>query len=473
MFVGIDLGSSSVKVIAIDASHVIKASATYADGTSAFEHDANMVSQSVRHALTSLFQKGIDPFSIEGIGLCGHGPSIIFVDDLINAHTPIITWQDKRAYPQARFLQSKLPNFLKDGTSYEAKLLWFYQNYPELFHTKQRALYPKDYLIALLCGEVIMDSSTASTIAFYKDGNWNAADSFFPKSVMPRVVPSWECVGHTSTEFAALCGFVPGTPIYPGGIDAFCEAVGAGGFAQGSAIDGSGTSTCLTRSIRSDEQLKGAMLSPSSLPEHVLPRAKLLIHMLSCTGLSYRWLSSLFSRKELDALQDELQPSNPVNMIYLPYLSGERFPIFDDKATGAFLGLRPDTGKKELLQALFQGVALAIDQNLSLMGEGIQKVRAVGGANQSDAWLQIKANVTGLPYQKMAETDASAQGAALIAALGSGYELHKLEGLIKVERTFAPDPEAVARYAPLKPIYQSLYSNLKDSFHNLFDLSVE
>lgn len=473
MFLGIDLGSSSVKAMAVSESGVRKAREGYPAGTSAYEHDAGMVAGTVRDALLSLFSQGVRAEEIQAVGLCGHGPSVVFVDAGGRAVTPIVTWQDKRAYREAEQLQAAIPGFTKDGTSYEAKLLWFYRHRPHLFQQGAAALYPKDYLLHLLCPGPVMDSSTASTFCFYDASrrSWDGCDPFFPKEIMPRVVNSWACAGETSTAYAASCGLVPGTPVYPGGIDSFCEAVGAGGFRPETAVDGSGTSTCLTRTVAGGMVLRGSLVPPERLPEHVLPDARLLIHMLSCTGLSYEWFSTLFTPEAAAALQAQVVPERPVPLLYLPYLSGERFPVFDDRASGAFLGLRPDTDRAQLLQGLFQGVALAVDQNFALMGEGIRKVRAVGGANRSPAWLQIKANVTRLPYEQMAEADASALGAALVAALGSGaFDSRQLERLVRVERVFEPQPGSFAGYGALQQLYKSLYGSVRESLHGLFEL---
>lgn len=473
MFLGIDLGTSSVKVMAVSEAGVRKARAGYPPGTGAFEHDAGMVADTVREALLALFAQGVRAEEIQAIGLCGHGPSVVFLDENCRAVTPIVTWQDKRAYREAEQLQAAIPGFTKDGTSYEAKLCWFYRHRPDLFQQGAIALYPKDYLLHLLCPGPVMDSSTASTLAFYDASrrSWDGCDPFFPKEIMPRVAESWVCAGETSTAYAASCGLVPGTPVYPGGIDSFCEAVGAGGFSPDTAVDGSGTSTCLTRTVAGGMALTGSLIPPERLPEHVLPDAKFLIHMLSGTGLSYEWFSSLFTPEATAALQAQVVPERPVPLLYLPYLSGERFPVFDDRASGVFLGLRPDTDRAELLQGLFQGAAFAIAQNFALMGEGIRKVRAVGGANRSAPWLQIKANATNLPYEQMAEPDASALGAALIAALGSGaYDSRQLERLVQVTRVFEPQAGSLAAYEALKTLYGSLYGSVRESLHGLFGL---
>lgn len=464
MFLGIDLGSSSVKVMAVSKHERYKYKGVYPENTSPYEHDAQMVEQAVHGALEGLFANTpVKPEDIEAIGLDGHGPSIVFMDGEGTALTPIITWQDRRAMEESQMLRERIPGFAKDGTSYEAKLCWFYAHHPELFRPGVEAFYPKDYILFRLCGVRMMDGSTASTIAFYDraEKSWAPCAPFFPPEVMPQVFPSWEKVGETGTAFSRACGLPDGIPIVPGGIDAFCEAVGSGGVREGIVVDGSGTSTCLTLCMKQD----------GVHSEHVLPGLALETPMLSSTGASYRWLCGLFPQVDMNALQDEVDPSAPVNLIYLPYLSGERTPINDDRATGVFLGLRPNTGPKQLLQAVMQGVAFAIAQNLDLMSGRVEKVRAVGGANSSPLWLQIKANAAGLSYEQMEENDGAAFGSALLAAYGTGaYTMDDVEALLRVRRTAEPDGSHREEYCALRKVYEGLYPKLKDLYCDMYRL---
>lgn len=464
MLLGIDLGSSSVKVVAVSAHARYRCKAAYLPETDPAEHAVPMVEEAVRAALAGLFRDTpARPDAIDAIGLCGHGPSIVFMDETGAALTSIVTWQDKRATDESRMLGQKLPGFCKDGTSYEAKLCWFYKHCPELFRPGVQAFYPKDYLLYRLCGARMMDSSTASTIAFYGRGakDWSACAPFFPPEVMPLVANSWEQAGETCTEFSRACGLPDGIPVIPGGIDSYCEAVGAGGIREGIVVDGSGTSTCLTLCTRQD-----GMQS-----EHVLPGLAIEAFMLSATGASYHWLCSLFPQVDMDGLQNEVDPGVPVGLIYLPYLSGERSPIHDDRATGVLLGLQPGTGPRELLQAVMQGSAFAIAQNLDGMSCKVEKVRAVGGANSSRLWLQIKANAAGLCFEQMAENDAAAFGSALLAGYGTGaYTLDGLESLLQVSHVAKPDFSHWEQYRALRQVYEGLYPKLKDTYRDMYRL---
>jgi xylulokinase len=464
IYLGIDVGTSSVKVLSFGTQGRERVGVGYPPATSPYEHDPDMLAQTVRLSLRKLFAEGkVLPENIAGIGLSGHGPSVMFVDRDGLPQSPIVTWQDRRALSEASMLRDLRPGYNKDGTSMEAKLFWFYRHHPELFSPGMAALAPKAYVAMILTGERSVDLSTASTIDFYdrKTGLWDAGAAAIPLHVMPKVSFSWQEIGRTGTMFSRECGLPDGIPVFPGGIDAFCEAVGAGGFVDGVIVEGSGTSTCLTRSVGIDR-------SPSL---HAVPDASILINMLSATGACYKWFGDCFPGLNLNELSRQIDPSVPVPILFLPYLAGERSPIWDEKARGLYIGMDLETKSKEMLQALFQGVAFAIRQNLELMAEGelIHSVHAVGGVNRNDAWVQIKANVCGLPFERMAEHDASAFGAAIISAYGSGaYTLDELALMTEVEKRFEPDPAVKSAYDELFQSYVSLYPKVKETFYELF-----
>lgn len=461
MYIGMDIGSSSVKAVAMMDGRRYKAKAEYGAGAGAMEQDPRAVSDTVAECFRRLLSRNSLPAErIRGVGLCGHGPSVVFVDKSGQAKSAIVTWQDHRAAPQAARLRSLFPGFSKDGTSFEAKLLWSWENQRELFDAGYTALYPKDYLLGLLTGRVCMDESTASAITYYKRDTfcWDTG-GLFPGDVLPEVVSPWEAAGVTGTSFSRRCGLPDGVAVYPGGIDCFCEAVGAGGVAPGLVVDGTGTSTCLTRVAPRGE---GASY-------HVLPGMDLSVNMLSSTGASFQWFCEKIDPAGTEMIA-RLDPAKPTKLLFLPYLNGERCPIWDENARGLFLGLTSRTTKEEMLRAVLQGVAFAIRHNLEDMG-GAAAVGAVGGGNRSDTWLQIKADVCGVPFRKLSEQDASAFGAALVAAIGSGAVTKEEAGtMVEAEKVFAPNEDLRAFYDGLYALYKEAYPALKPIMHRMSSL---
>ena len=459
MFIGIDIGSSSVKVSCFNGIDFEIIQQKYPEKIGREVQDFSVVMQTISIACQKMLAL-LSGKSITGISLSGHGPSILFIDPQGNIATSLVTWQDNRCTEEALQLQTFLPGFVKDGSSYEAKLLWFYHHQPELFAHGYTALYPKDYVLYALCGQRLIDRSTASTLALYDRMArvWRQDLVPFPVSVLPPVADSWENVGCTGTLFSRLCGFADGIAIFPGGIDAYCGTIGSGSIDPSILIEETGTSTCISRCSHLGE---GADL-------HVVPNLTLTMKTLSCTGLSFQWFVELFKLNSLKDLQAELMHIKPVPILYLPYLIGERSPIWDEKALGAFIGLRFDTTQASLLAAVMQGTAFAIRQNIELLvGSDCSSmvVNAVGGSAKDSLWLQMKADITGLPYRRMKVIDGAAVGAALIAAIGSGeVSLSDIPSLITVDQEFIPNFTYRNRYLELYEEYLALYGKLKTIF---------
>ncbi len=461
MFLGIDIGTGSVKAVAFDEKLRVKAQGRYENvQPGCAQYDIRIVQRAVQEAIQNIaHQLQGDTQRIKTICLTGHAPSVVFVDKNGNPASDMLTWQDRRALQEAKEIRDKWPHFQKDGTSFEAKLLWFYKQNKALFSGEYIALHPKDYLIYLLCGRFCIDSSTASCIAFYEKETWRFDETFVPACVMPPVLDSWQEAGVCDTEFSRACELSENTRVFMGGIDCFCEAVGAGGLNSSVLVDGTGTSTCLCRSIEKSD----------TYSFHVLPESSLQTRMLSTTGAAYLWFQNQFGAPEKDTLQNEVKPDSPVPVLFLPYLNGERSPVWDERAKGSFVGFGETTTKAEFLQAVFQGVAFAMRQNLEDMAAETQGqapisvVHAVGGGNQSDMWLQIKANSSGLCHKRIEEPDAAAFGAALVGGYGAGcFSMQDLASLPVAQACFYPNEETKPMYDRLYESYLKLYPALKE-----------
>lgn len=462
MHLGIDLGTSSVKAVLTDGRKIIRDKEKYSGDHTLYLHPAAMVEDAVQKLVKRLTEKTQQP--IAGLAIGGHGPSLIFVGNCGEPLTQIVTWQDKQAHREAAELRNVIKGFTRDATSYEAKILWHYRQYPELFASGNSVLYPKDYLVFLLTGQRIMDHSTASTIGFYDEyaQNWSDSNLGFGTEIFPDVIESTGKAGVTGTAFSRSCGLPDGTDVYGGGIDAYCESLGAGAVNPGDTVDGTGTSTCLSVCRRLSE----------SGDRHVLPDRRLEMRTISYSGGSVRWLKNL-SYEIRENLKTPNWPDRPSGLVFLPYLTGERSPIWDEQARGVFFGLDSETGILRMGQAVLEGVGYAVRQNLeTLSGEENNPVRAVGGGAANEKWLQMKADITGRVYWQMEEPDSGALGAALISAIGSG-ELtgEEISTWARCRREFRPREQFRKTYDELFGVYSGLYPLLQDSFRRLKDIN--
>jgi len=478
-----DIGTGSVKAVLLADGGVKEYREPYPGcrGTGAGPglQDPGVLRAALKALLTRMAaEEPVLMRELNGICIDGHGPSIIFIDGRGAPVSEIITWQDRSAAAEADELREAVPGFTKDGTSYEAKVLRGVREHPEWAEPGCTVLYPKDYAVLLLTGERIIDRSAASTIYFYTAPGYTQADGrgLVPEAVFPKAVNPWEAAGTAGTEFSRECGLPSGTPVYAGGIDAFCEAVGAGGAEEGVAVDGTGTSTCVSLG----SGIYGDTVSGNRCDLHVLENKCISIEMMSFTGGSVLWYLDLLSgenggeqRKEEHRtnMARSVRPETPTPVLFLPYLRGERSPVWDERARGAFVGLSDGNDAGELFQSILQGIAFGIRENLTLLEEktGLTArfVNAAGGGSESRAWLQIKADVTGKRYRKSGTGSAAAFGSALIAAAAaeSSAPADLYKKYAGTQEEILPDEKRHRWYSELFEEYKKLYGLLKPVFY--------
>ena len=437
MYIGIDVGTGSLKAVIGNQTGIYTISEKYSSDIS-IPGMLGIYKISVFHEALERFMKQIALFLKDAadissnIGLCGQGPSLIMIDPGGKPVNELITWQDGSAFKEAVELSSLFPNFTKDGTCFEAKLLKLYRSSPSSFEQGCKALYPKDYLQFLLTGELCLDHSTASTLAFYnhKERVFNTGQSGIPKGIFPRIIDSWDESGITGTEVSRRWGLPDGIKVFSGGIDAWCESLGAGALSPGDIVDGTGTSTCIT--CCKSEGESGLI--------HVIPERKLTIETMSSTGGAVKWGLNLIQEKlvEFDSYlygfngdggikENRFDALQPVSIIFLPYLNGERSPVWDEKASVSVTGLHGTHDRKDFIQGLLQGIGFGVRQCLEIvndsflsMGTEEPGIRAVGGGASGRTLIQLKADITNRPYKVMKIKDASALGAMILAAFGAG-----------------------------------------------------
>ncbi|MEO0680816.1 MAG: xylulokinase [Pseudomonadota bacterium] len=453
MFLGLDLGTSSLKAVLVEDGTVAAEAeaplsvARPAPGWS--EQDPGDWIAAAETALGAL-AAARDLSGVAGIGLSGqmHGATLLGADDA--PLRPCLLWNDTRAAAEAAALDADprfraitgnivFPGFTAPKTD------WVRAHEPETFAATRRVLLPKDYLRLWLTGEAASEMSDASGTSWLDVGarDWSddlLAATELSRAAMPRLVEGAEVSGALRGEAASRFGLTVGVPVAGGGGDNACAAVGAGVARPGEAFVSLGTSGVIFAAT------DGFAPAPRTAVHafcHALPGAWHQMAVILSAADSLTWLSGLTGRSA-EALTAGLGPARaPGRTLFLPYLGGERTPLNDAAIRGAFAGLEHATDAEAAARAVLEGVCFALrDGQDALAATGTRPARliALGGGARSDAWLSILACALDLPVEAPAATaGGAALGAARLAmmACGAGPEVVAPP---RAERRFAPDP---------------------------------
>lgn len=430
-----------------------------------------------------------------------YGGSGIPVDADMTPVRPCLIWMDRRAQAETEWVKGAIPleelvRVTGNGVdSYYGftKILWFKRHEPDLWKRTRYLLPPNAYLIYRLTGELAVDLSSAGNIGGVFDigeRTWSRSmtDALgIPMSLLPeRLVASADVVGGLDAAGAALTGLPEGLPVCAGGVDAAVATLSASVFRTGQHVAMMGTSMCWGFIHQQAPREAGLVSMPYVLDPH---DTTYTFGGAATAGAVVKWFrdelggveqaleqwtaggANLNAYAELDARAATL-PAGADGLLMLPYLMGERSPIWDPKARGSIVGLTLVHTRAHLYRAFLEGVAFALRHNVDAgraAGYPLDdQLLMVGGGAKSRLWTQIIADVTGFPVLAADSGGEAALGDAMLAALGAGLaDRDAIQTWVEsaaLYRRFEPDPEAAASYARLYPHYAGLYEDLRDRF---------
>ena len=500
----IDLGTSGCKITVFDfkgspMSSWIGGYETYYPGTGFVEQDPakwwEVICQGIK---ATLCKGGISPEEIGAIGVDGTSWACIPIDKAGNVLRPAMLWLDRRAEIQAEWMKEKVGEsrlFETNGNPVDAayitpKILWIKENEPEVYKATHKFLQSNGYVVYKLTGQYSQDYSQGYGLHFFniREGCWDegVADELgINLDLMAPLYHSHEVVGSVTAKAAKETGLIPGIPVVAGGLDAACCTLGAGVIFEGQTQEQGGQAGGM--SIQTDSPILHPKLI---LGYHVIPNKWLLQGGTVGGGGTLKWFS-----QELGAFEQELARERGISpyeimseeaerispgsngLIFLPYMAGERSPIWDTRARGVFFGLSYDKTRGHMIRSIMEGVGFSLLHNLETAQEAevyVDTLNSVGGAANSFVWTQIKADITGkiinVPYSDHATT----LGAAILAGVGVGvykdFE-HGVKETVRIHRTHYPDERNHRIYRDYYGLYLELYQRLKDSFVKLDDIS--
>ncbi len=477
MFLGIDLGTSSVKIVVIDdhqkivsqSEKPLKISSPYPLWS---EQDPHQWWKKTKEAL---FDLDCDRKKIQAIGLSGqmHGATLIgSQDEILRA---AILWNDGRSMSQCHQIEKNVKEFAtitanRVMAGFTApKVLWVKENEPEIFKKIKKVLLPKDYLRLKLTGTYATDLSDASGTSWlnvqkraWSDEMLSSTD--LSEKHMPKLFEGNEITSKIHTKIAEELGFSQDTVVIAGGGDNAASAISMGIIEPGKSFLSLGTSGVY---FTSTDVYKANPFGGVHTFCHCLPHLwhHMTVHLSSASCMD--WLSKLLNTdlQKLFHIAEKADPQSPE--IFLPYLSGERTPHNDPYIRGLFYHLGYQTEPKNLARATLEGVAFAFADGQDKIvdaGIAIGEVCVLGGGAKSFFWGKILASCLNrnLTYRSHANVGA-AFGAARLAYLGKqGGDFKEILSMPKIEKEITADPKLVEIYQKKRKIFDKLYPALKD-----------
>ena len=488
-YIGIDLGTSAVKLLLVDEDGGILNTVTR-DYPLEFpqpgwsQQNPEDWKQAVLEGIPQLL-RGFDGAKVAGIGCGGQMHGLVVLDEADRVIRPAILWNDGRTAAQVDYLNgtvgketlARLTANIAFAGFTAPKLLWMRENEPENFARIRKIMLPKDYINYMLTGVHCCDYSDASGMLLLDVEHkcWSAemlSICGVTPEQMPRLYESFEVVGTVRPEVAAALGIPECTKVVAGAGDNAAAAVGTGVVGEGGCNISLGTSGTVFISS------KQFGMDPNNAL-HAFAHADGGWHLMGCmlsAASCNKWLcddilkTTDYAAEQRDITTEKLGRNH---VYFLPYLMGERSPINDTNARGTFIGMTMDTSRSDLVQAVLEGVAFAIRDSFEVarsLGLEIPSTKICGGGSKSPLWRTIFANVLGIPLEVLKTEQGPGYGGAMLAMVGCGqYESVQAaaDALVEVADRVEPDPELTERYEARYQKFRTIYPALRQVFPQL------
>jgi len=486
---GYDFGTSGVKAILIDSQGNIQAvsekSYPLLQPKPLFvEQDPNDYWEAVCSVTKNVMHdSGCSPEAVKGLSFSVQAINIIPVDREGNILCNAISWLDGRASEEAMYINNICGAPLVRPQDHQSRLLWIKNNLPDIYNKTYAFLDCDSFLQYKCTGKIFAEpddpgiNKVHPAIREYIDGTLAAAG--IDTSKLPSGIQAHKVFGVLDETGAADLDLCPGIPVFGGMIDVPAAAAGCGCLKDGDAHLYLGTSGWLSALITEPVNTsEGAYLLPSIDPE-------LLIYG-GCTNSCCKMLNWTIDKfysaeheqmqgKIFDYINDELAALDPgcEGLFAAPWIFGEQFPVCDSNARGMFFNIREDHKRIHFIEAVMESICFSMKWQIELFqkdtGRTLDKVGANGGGSLSDHWMQMMADIAGIPVTVPASTlHSGAIGAAVAAAIGLGWcSFDDADSFIGVDKTFTPRSEYRELYEKKYNTFKKLYDISKDLFNEL------
>jgi xylulokinase len=491
-FLGIDVGTSGLKAVLVNKDGSVTGTSTseyemYTPRPLWAEQNPGDWWKAAGLAIKSLISdNNLKADEIKGVGLTGQMHGLVTLDEKGDVLYPCIMWNDQRTGEECREITEEIgSDRLLEITGNQVlpgftapKIIWLRKNKSDVYSKIKKVLLPKDYLRYKMTGEFFSEVSDASGTSLLDVKNRRWSDEMLkkldiPREWLPEVRESIEVTGNISAEAASATGLTPGTPVVGGGGDQAAGAVGAGAVREGIISLVLGTSgVVFTHSDQYRIEPEGKLHAFC----HSVPGAWHLMGVTLSAAGSLKWYrDKLYPGEKYDSLTKGASgiQAGSEGLLFLPYLSGERTPYPDPQAKGTFTGITLRHGKDHFTRAILEGVAYSLRDCYELnksLGIKADKIIASGGGARSPLWRSIISDLFNLEITTLKCTEGAPYGAAIMAAVGTGYYNsinEACDAMLEADTVTSPDNARSNVYDDFYDLYRELYPTLKESFKKI------
>lgn len=486
-YVGVDLGTSSVKLVLMEENGEIRNIVTkeyplYFPKPGWSEQKPEDWWEQFVLGMKELLA-GIDHSEVDGISFGGQMHGLVLLDENDQVLRPAILWNDGRTQEECDYLniaigREKISSYTANMalTGFTApKILWVKKHEPEIFSKIAKIMLPKDYLAYRLSGVHCTDVSDASGMLLFdvKNKCWSKEMLEIvgiEETQLAKIFESYEVVGTLTKASAKELDLPQNVRVIAGAGDNAAGAVGTGTLEHGMCSVSLGTSG--TVFIATDEFAVDDANAMHSFA-HANGKYHFLGCMLSAASANKWWMDEIIGTKDYAKEQEGIDKLGDNQVFFLPYLMGERTPHNNPNARGTFVGMTMDTTREDMTEAVLEGVTFALRDALEIarsFGVKIERVRLNGGGAKSPLWCKIVANIMNVKVDKINSAEGPGFGAAILAAVGCGKFASVTEAaakLIKVISTTEQDPVLVEKYEKKYQTFRKIYPALKPVYDEI------
>lgn len=483
----LDVGTSSVKVCLFtpEMEMLARSVQEYALRTcgnrveAEGEHYIAAIRSGIREVLAA-----VPEAKIAAIGITTQGETFAPVDAQGSLLHPFIVWLDSRAEQQAAVLRQKISEmeFYRatglpeiSGALPLAKLVWMKEDLPELYEKTHKFLLVEDYILFRLTGRFVSEKALQTSTGWFSlqtDGLWQEGLTLagIDPEKLPEILECGEVAGSLTEKAARELGLEPGIAVVTGAMDQTAAALAAGCVAPGTVTETTGSALVMAACTDEPVFAEGHHVT---IYRHAMPGKFIYLPIGNTGGLALKWFRDEFcadlpgGEAGYDAINDLVSsvPAGCEGLTFLPFLSGSVDPDNCPEARGCFFGARLSTTRAHFARSVMESIAFLLRDFLEMLEKlscPVDAIHSLGGGSRSAVWMQIKADVCGIPFQAAQCSEATAMGAALLAAWGTGLAQKGMIPASDGSRRYEPD--TTANYEKAYAQYKSLYRAVKPLF---------